>query len=86
MTYLSILKSDIELRKELYQNIILSGGATMHLGISERLTKEVTALAPSAMKVNIVESAPEQRLLQNWIGGSILSSLPTFRHMWITKA
>ena len=86
MAYLSILKSDIELRKDLYRNIILSGGTTMLLGILERLTKELIALAPSEMKISLVESAPDQRQLQNWIGGSILSSLPTFRHMWITRA
>ena len=43
----SIMYSDHTIRKELYANIVLSGGSTMYPGIAERLTKELTALAPS---------------------------------------
>merc|ERR1719431_2177326 len=52
-------------------------------GIDTRLNKEMTALAPSAVKVKIV--APPERKYSVWIGGSILSSLSTFQEMWITK-
>jgi actin len=44
-------------------------------GIVERMEKEVTALAPSSMKIKIV--APPERKYSVWIGGSILSSLST---------
>ena len=30
-------------------------------------------------------TAPEQRKISAWIGGSILSSLDSFKNMWITK-
>jgi len=83
LTYNSILKCDIDIRKDLYQNIVLSGGSTMFPGIDERLKKEITALAPAAVKVKIV--APPERKYSVWIGGSILSSLSTFQDMWITK-
>merc|ERR1711861_50581 len=33
------------IRKDLYQNIVLSGGSTMYPGLADRLTKEITALA-----------------------------------------
>ncbi len=56
----------------------------MFPGIPERLSKEVTALAPAAMKVNVF--APQERKFLVWIGGSILSSLSTFSPKWITKA
>ena len=47
------------------------------------MTKELTALAPSTMKIKVV--APPERKHSVWIGGSILSSLSTFQHMWILK-
>jgi len=55
----------------------------MFPGIPERLSKEVTALAPSTMKIKVV--APPERKFSVWIGGSILSSLSTFQAMWITR-
>jgi len=83
LTYNSILKCDIDIRKDLYQNIVLSGGSTMFPGIDARLKKEIQALAPAAVKVKIV--APPERKYSVWIGGSILSSLSTFQDMWIKK-
>lgn len=78
------MKCDVDVRKDLYNNIVLSGGTTMFAGIAERLSKEVSALAPSSMKIKVV--APPERRYSVWIGGSILSSLSTFQTMWITKA
>ena len=83
LVYGSILKCDIDIRKDLYSNIVMSGGTTMFPGIPERLSKEVTALAPTTMKVKVV--APQERKFLVWIGGSILSSLSTFQTLWITK-
>ena len=60
-----------------------SGGTTMYPGISDRMQKEITALAPSSMKVKII--APPERKYSVWIGGSILASLSTFQQMWISK-
>ena len=37
LTYKSIMKADVDLRKELYANIVLSGGTTMYAGIAKRL-------------------------------------------------
>jgi actin beta/gamma 1 len=79
----TIMKCDVDIRKDLYANIVLSGGTTMFAGISERLTKEMTALAPSTMKIKVV--APPERKYSVWIGGSILASLSTFQQMWISK-
>jgi len=83
LTYNSIQKCDVDIRRDLYTNTVLSGGSTMFEGIDARLQKEMTALAPSAIKVKIV--APPERKYSVWIGGSILSSLSTFQEMWITK-
>ena len=82
-TFQSIMKCDVDIRKDLYANIVLSGGTTMFSGIGERMAKELTALAPSTMKIKVV--APPERKYSVWIGGSILASLSTFQQMWITK-
>nr|AAR11391.1 actin [Perkinsus marinus] len=82
-TFQSIMKCDVDIRKDLYANVVLSGGTTMFNGIGERMTKELTALAPSTMKIKVV--APPERKYSVWIGGSILSSLSTFQQMWISK-
>uniref|UniRef100_A0A8C2KLQ4 Actin alpha 1, skeletal muscle b n=4 Tax=Cyprininae TaxID=2743694 RepID=A0A8C2KLQ4_CYPCA len=81
--YNSIMKCDIDIRKDLYANNVLSGGTTMYPGIADRMQKEITALAPSTMKIKII--APPERKYSVWIGGSILASLSTFQQMWITK-
>jgi actin-related protein len=82
-TFQSIMKCDVDIRRDLYANVVLSGGTTMFQGTGERMTKELTALAPSTMKIKVV--APPERKYSVWIGGSILSSLSTFQQMWITK-
>ncbi|KAM9987797.1 hypothetical protein ACTFIZ_003150 [Dictyostelium cf. discoideum] len=82
-TYNSIMKCDVDTHKGLYGNIVLSGGSTMFPGIADRMNKELTALAPSTMKIKII--APPERKYSVWIGGSILSSLSTFQQMWISK-
>ncbi|RZC38846.1 hypothetical protein BDFB_000723 [Asbolus verrucosus] len=82
-TYNSIMRSDMDIRKDLYANIVLSGGSTMFTGIADRIQKEIAALAPASMKIKII--APPERKYSVWIGGSILASLTTFQQMWISK-
>uniref|UniRef100_A0A6G3MHF9 Actin-3 (Trinotate prediction) n=1 Tax=Henneguya salminicola TaxID=69463 RepID=A0A6G3MHF9_HENSL len=79
----SIMRCDVDIRKDLYQNIVLSGGSTLYPGIGDRMQKEVTALAPSTMRIKII--CPPERKYSVWIGGSILASLNTFTSMWINK-
>ena len=83
MCYNSIMKCDLDIRKELFSNIVLSGGSTLFPGFAERMLKEMTALAPDTMKIKTIN--PPERKYSAWIGGSIIASLPTFQKMWITK-
>jgi len=83
LTFSSIMKCDVDIRKDLYGNIVMSGGTTMYQNIPERVQKEVKALAPDSMTIKII--APPERKYSVWIGGSILSSLSTFEEMWIKK-
>jgi len=82
-TYNSIMKCDVDIRKDLYANTVLSGGTTMYPGIADRMTKELKALAPTSMTIKVI--APPERKVSVWIGGSILASLSTFQTMWISK-
>jgi actin-related protein len=84
LTFSSIMKCDVDIRKDLYNNIVMSGGTTMFNGIAERMQKEIKSLAPDSMTIKII--APPERKYSVWIGGSILSSLSTFEEMWIQKA
>ena len=79
----SIQKCDLDLRSDLFANVVLSGGSTMFPGMQDRMTKELAALAPSSKRVKV--HAPPERKYSVWIGGSILSSLSTFQQMWISK-
>ncbi|KAL9644713.1 hypothetical protein ABK040_012367 [Willaertia magna] len=79
----SIDRCNIDISKDLYCNIVLSGGSTMFDGIDVRITKELRKLAPT--KTRIIVVAPPERKYSVWIGGSILASLSTFQHMWISK-
>jgi actin len=78
----SIMRCDIDVRKDVYANIVLSGGSTMFQGLPERIEKEIIRLAPPPMKIKVI--ARPERKYAVWIGGSILASLATFPQMVIT--
>jgi actin-related protein len=84
LTFDSIMKCDVDIRKDLYANIVMSGGTTMFHDIDVRVQKEMVNLAPQSMSIKIV--APPERKYSVWIGGSILASLSTFEEMWVTKS
>ncbi|VEN37293.1 unnamed protein product [Callosobruchus maculatus] len=79
----SIQKSDLDLRKVLFKNIVLSGGSTLFKGFGDRLLSEIKRMSPKETQIKI--SAPQERLYSTWIGGSILASLDTFKKMWVSK-
>ena len=81
--YNSVMRIDVDHRKELYGNIVLSGGTTMLPGIAGRIQKELSFLAPIPTKIKII--SPPDRKNSGWIGGSFLASLSTFQQLWISK-
>lgn len=52
LTY-SIQKSDLDLRKMLYQNIVLSGGSTLFKGFGDRLLSELKKCVSKDMKIRV---------------------------------
>ncbi|XP_011784887.1 PREDICTED: actin, alpha skeletal muscle-like [Colobus angolensis palliatus] len=84
-TFNSIMKCDVDIRKDLHISTVLSGGTTMypdHRG-QDAEEGDHLALAPSTMKIKII--APPERKYSVWIGTSILASLSTFQQIWISK-
>ncbi|KAK4722195.1 hypothetical protein R3W88_012428 [Solanum pinnatisectum] len=77
--YNSIMRCNVEIRKDLFANIVLSGGSTLFSGLVKRMTKEITALAPSHTKIKVF--APPERKYSTWIGGSVLASLSNFQQV-----
>ncbi|KAJ1918261.1 centractin- actin- protein of the dynactin complex [Mycoemilia scoparia] len=78
----SIERVDLDLRKNLYSNIVLSGGSTLIRGFGDRLLSELRKTVMQDVKLKIY--APPERKYSTWIGGSILASLSTFKKMWIS--
>jgi actin len=60
------------IHKDLYGNILISGGNTMFPGLPERLEKDLNSLAPSRMVVHMV--APSNRKYSAWLGGANLAA------------
>lgn len=77
------MESDIDVRKDLCKNIIMSGGSTMYDGIADRLKSELTQRAPSGAEIRIVAAA--DRKFAVWKGGSTLASLSTFTSSWVSR-
>ena len=77
---------DVDLRKELSSNIVLTGAASLFPTLDKRLSVELGEVLPSSYKYKVVAS---KNSLENrysaWIGGSILSSLGSFQQVRILK-
>jgi len=79
----TISRCDLDIRRSMFNDVLLAGGSTLFEGFGERLLSEVRKLAPRDTKIQIW--APPDRLVSSWMGGSILASLATFKKLWITK-
>lgn len=91
----SINRVDMDLRKSLYSNIVLSGGTTLCTGVwysvhqsmlligvgyGDRLLNEVKRMKDGKIKIY----APPERKYSTWIGGSILAGLNTFKKVCLS--
>merc|ERR1711907_152930 len=83
LTKKTVNDCDLDVRKDLLGNVVMSGGTTMFPNMPERLQAELQGLVPEATKVKVI--APPERMISVWIGGSIMASLSTFSRMWINR-
>ncbi len=79
----SIMKTNTDIRSEMFKNIVLAGGNTLFDNFNVRLDNEVTAMAPTKTDV-YVDPRPE-RMYSSWIGGSIIGNMDTFQYLCITR-
>merc|ERR1719361_510662 len=79
----SIMKCNKDIQRDLYRNIVLSGGSTMFANMAKRLQKEVAILAPASNKVKVI--SPPDRTYSAWIGGSVLSELSSFQDSLVVQ-
>ncbi|VUZ98315.1 actin-related protein, putative [Plasmodium vivax] len=84
-----IISSDVDIRKELLQAIIVTGGSSLFPGLVDRLynsLREKECFSQSIkMKILNMTSSVEC-LYSSWLGGSILASLGTFQQLWVSRA
>lgn len=83
LAFSSIQKCDIDIRKEMYTNIVLSGRTTQLDGFLERFEAEIVKQAPAAAQVRV--TAPADREQTVWVGGSILAQLDSFENTWVPR-
>merc|ERR1711871_1506504 len=75
-----ILACDVDLRMDLYNNILLYGGTSLIPNLRDRVEREV--LIFNGKVINAKGTLPPDP----WQGGSILASLGTFKEMWISRS
>ena len=83
LAWKSVSSSDVDVRRDLSKNVILSGGSTMYEGLADRLKAEIEALAPAGAEIRII--ATQDRKYAVWKGASTLASLSSFGASWISK-
>ncbi|XP_053137219.1 actin-like [Hemicordylus capensis] len=79
----SISRCDVGIQKHIWSNIILAGGSTLFSSLDRRLLKELQAFVPNGVQAKVL--APKDRMHSVWIGASVLTSLASFREMWVTR-
>jgi actin-related protein len=83
----ALRRADVDVQRDVFANVVVTGGSSMLPGFSERLTHELRdACAPQTFKLKMIAAGfAAERRFSVWIGGSILASLGTFQQLWISK-
>nr|XP_020663691.1 actin-related protein T2-like [Pogona vitticeps] len=80
----SIKKCDPSIHNVLYGTVLLSGGSSLFPGLDERIFKLMEIQVPQGVPIKVI--LPPDRWFSAWIGGSIITSLSTFKPMWVTAS
>jgi len=96
MLFECINEADIDLRKDFYKHIVLSGGSSMYPGLPSRLEKEMTQMyldkvlkgdkkQLSKFKIRIED--PPRRKIMVFLGGAVLANIMKDRdEFWVSAA
>ncbi|KNC50847.1 actin superfamily protein [Thecamonas trahens ATCC 50062] len=86
MVYKSVSLADVDLRRDLFGSVIVTGGNTLFPDFTPRLRKHLAPLLPQTFKVKVSSiNTPTEQRFAPWIGGSIMASLGSFHSLWISK-
>ncbi|GKT23869.1 Actin family like protein [Aduncisulcus paluster] len=81
----SIVKCDVDIRNDLFNNIVLCGGNTLFKGFASRLRTEVDKSIDKGPKIHVNVIDTPEREYSVWLGGSIMTCLSTFESMLMTS-
>eukprot|EP00928_Gymnodinium_smaydae_P080573 TRINITY_DN64241_c0_g1_i1.p1 TRINITY_DN64241_c0_g1~~TRINITY_DN64241_c0_g1_i1.p1 ORF type:complete len:388 (+),score=73.48 TRINITY_DN64241_c0_g1_i1:107-1270(+) len=85
MVWESISRCEIDLRKQLLSNVVLSGGSTMFPGFRERMMKELRSFAPSTTQGNIRIVNSKDQKFAVWTGAQVSANLRSMQEdQWLT--
>lgn len=82
--YNCVTKCDVDIRKDLLENILLSGGSTMLPGLEQRLHHEISTLVNPRDPGRVKVISPDDRKYAVWSGSAVLAGLSTFPQMCIS--
>jgi len=51
MAFAAIQDCNIDIRSEIYNNVLLSGGSSLYNGLTERLEKEIESMCPGMISI-----------------------------------
>ena len=83
IVFKSILKSNSDIRKDIFSNVVLAGGNTLFENFQGRMKNELLELAPVKTPINII--ANKERQFSSWIGGSVIGNMDTFQFLCISR-
>mmetsp|Transcript_15038 Transcript_15038/g.24903 ORF Transcript_15038/g.24903 Transcript_15038/m.24903 type:complete len:389 (-) Transcript_15038:6-1172(-) len=72
-----------DMKRELFDHVVLCGGSSMIRGMGERLHKEIKRFVPTTMSINI--STLSDRNTSAWTGGSLLGGSSCFQSIFVNK-
>jgi len=86
MAYDAIQRTEPDIRKDLYCNVVFAGGNALLAGFPERVLKKLLDMALPTLKVKqVLPATPAERRFGTWQGGSVLASLTGLRGLWMTR-
>eukprot|EP00698_Gefionella_okellyi_P005322 TRINITY_DN14842_c0_g1_i1.p1 TRINITY_DN14842_c0_g1~~TRINITY_DN14842_c0_g1_i1.p1 ORF type:complete len:401 (-),score=71.02 TRINITY_DN14842_c0_g1_i1:344-1546(-) len=76
---------DADVRKDLFHNVIVTGGGSLFGNVPERLAHELGQIVAAFKVKTVAPQVPAERRFGAWVGGSILASLGSFHQMWMSR-
>ncbi|KAJ2403193.1 NuA4 histone acetyltransferase subunit [Coemansia sp. RSA 2559] len=86
MALKSVMASDVDLRPQLLNSVVVAGGSALFPGFNDRLSGAMQSACPGSRLKLYAPSSNAERKVTAWLGGSVLASLGTFHQLWISRA